>query len=152
MRVLTNQDFTYVRQDIEQYKKSQAERTATLNEHDAIKEREQDALKSRARDEERQTRPDPGIKIYELTVKNSTEPGLPPPENWVGQTNQVKELGNFTGTGLLPAQEMQALTNGVPNGGKKISPPFDPMLDESEHILEDYITLLQKSGSLTVNP
>ena len=37
-RVETNQDFTYVRQDIEQYKKNQAEGTATLNEHEAIKE------------------------------------------------------------------------------------------------------------------
>ena len=28
----------------------------------------------------------------------------------------------------------------------------DPMLEESERILEDYITLLPKGGSLTVNP
>jgi len=132
-RVLTNQDFAYVRQDIEQYQKTQIQRTATLNEHEAIKEKEEESLKNRTRDQERQSRLDPGVKIYQLTVKNSTEPGLPPPENWLGQTNN------------LPTPS----TNGV--AAKKPSPPFDPMLDESEHILQDYISLLAKSGNLTVN-
>jgi len=74
------------------------------------------------------------VKIYELTVKNSTEPGLPAPQDWLGQTNGVPVIS----------------TNGV--AAKKPSPPFDPMLDESEHILQDYISLLPKSGNLTVNP
>ena len=42
-RIATNQDFAYVRKDIEQYKKSQSDRTITLNEREAIKEREQQA-------------------------------------------------------------------------------------------------------------
>jgi carboxyl-terminal processing protease len=132
-RVQTNQDFAYVRQDIEQYKKTQADGTATLNEHEAIKEREQDSLRGRERDEEREKRPDPGIKIYELTIKNSSDPGLPPAENWLGQTNSVS-------------------TNAPKADAKKTPPPFDPMLDETERILEDYVPLLQKRGSLTVNP
>ncbi|MGA2244139.1 MAG: carboxy terminal-processing peptidase [Verrucomicrobiota bacterium] len=148
-RVLTNQDFDYVRQDIEQYKKSEVDRVATLNEHDAIKEREQDVLKNHARDEERQKRPDPGIKIYELTVKNSTEPGLPPPENWLGMTNDVAEAKVQA---AMKELGLNGATNGVPAIGKTVSPPYDPMLDETEHILEDYISYLQKSGSLTVNP
>jgi carboxyl-terminal processing protease len=158
-RVLTNQDFTYVRQDIEQIKKTQVERTATLNEHDAIKEREQEALKNRTRDAERQSRPDPGIKIYELTVENSAEPGLPPPENWLGQTNAVALLGPKL---AVPETKLEAINAGdlkpTPLTGhpaaevKKSTPPFDPILDESEHIFEDYISLLQKNGNFTVNP
>jgi len=128
-RVLTNQDFEYVLQDIEQYKKSQAEGTATLNEREAIKERERDGLKGMARDHERENRSDPGVRIYEFTVKNSADPGLPPPENWLGQTNKVSKTD-----------------------AKKTPPPFDPMLEESEHILQDYISLLQKSGNLTSIP
>lgn len=158
-RVATNQDFTYVRQDIEQYKKTQAERTATLNEHEAIKQREDDAAKNHTRELERASRPDPRIKIYDLTVKNSTEPGLPPALNWLGETNDLQIIRQASSQ--LPKQEVQALTNGVPSlekpaspelGKKPTPPPFDPMLDESEHILEDYISLLQKSGNLTVNP
>lgn len=154
-RVLTNQDFAYVRQDIDQYKKTQADRVASLNEHEAIKEREDDALKNRTRDEERQKRPDPGIKIYELTVKNAGEPGLPLPENWLGSTNSaygpiVNGAGTVTSVSPTPAGNGQ-LPAGAPAVTPK-TPPFDPMLDETERILEDYISLLQKSGSLTVNP
>ena len=156
-RVLTNQDFTYVRQDIEQIKKTQAERTATINEHDAIKEREQDALKNRERDAERQSRPDPGIKIYELTVENSADPGLPPPENWLGQTNTVAGIKLAVpeiGLGLTNAVGLKTtpITGSPAAEVKKPTPPFDPILDESEHILEDYISLLQKNGNFTVNP
>src|SRR5262249_25006617 len=82
-RVLTNQDFAYVQQDIEQYKKAQAEGTATLNEHDAIKEREHETLKTEARIKEQDRRPDPGIKIYELTLENSADPGLPSPKPYL---------------------------------------------------------------------
>jgi carboxyl-terminal processing protease len=128
-RLLTNQDFAYMQQDIDLYKKTEAEGTATLNEHEAIKERERDSLRAKARDEERENRPNPGVKIYELTVKNAGEPGLPPPENWLGQTNNV------------PAAD-----------DKKTPPPFDPIMDESERILQDYVSQLQKSGTLTVNP
>jgi carboxyl-terminal processing protease len=146
-RLLASQDFAYVRQDIEQYRKIQADRTATLNEHDAIKERESDALKNRSREQERQKRPDPGIKIYEITVKNSTEPGLPPPQNWLGETNSVSVVLSQPASASQPAAKPGPVAE-----EKKSSPPFDPMLDESESILKDYISLLQKSGSLTVNP
>src|SRR6185312_2626416 len=38
-RVATNQDFNYIRQDITEFKKLQADRTATLNEQESLKER-----------------------------------------------------------------------------------------------------------------
>ena len=152
-RILTNQDFAYVRQEIEQFKKSQADRTATLNERDAIKERERIALQNEARDKERASRPDSGVKIYELTVKNSVEPGLPAP---VGTTNNLSSITQSVDAAfqkLSVTHELKAAANKMPEmGAKKSPPPFDPMLDESERILEDYISLLSKSGSLTVNP
>jgi hypothetical protein len=45
-------------------------------------------------------------------------------------------------------------TNSVPSkaGADKLQPPFDPMLDETERILEDYVSQMAKGGSLTVNP
>ena len=35
--------------------------------------------------------------------------------------------------------------------GKKSPPPFDPMLDETERILLDYIALLGKSSPVAAN-
>jgi hypothetical protein len=44
----------------------------------------------------------------------------------------------------------------IPHSGNVVTAitkaqPVDPMLDESEHILEDYISLLSKSASLIAN-
>jgi carboxyl-terminal processing protease len=215
-RLLTNQDFAYIQQDIEQYKKSHPDRTTTLNEREAIKERERVALQNKARDQERDSRALPGVKIYDLTVKNSTEPGLPEPkpffttnyeigtpvtfaykdldvEKFFGTTNPIHQAAtagevvyvytNFFTAGYtadfahffrtnypdlsdvkfiytksiatnLIAEHVSPLskTNRVfkPVVTRQIQP--DPMLDESVRILEDYISLLPKGGSLSVNP
>ncbi len=199
-RIATNQDFAYIAQDIEQYKKSQAERTVTLNERDAIKEREKDRLKSEARDKERDSRPLPPVTIYELSLTNAVAPGLPAPKPFfttnyeisdavgkphggklAGQTffeftnffstaynadfehfcrTNFPELTNIkfvhTNSGATNLIAERPLANSITNEvfkpvvSKTIGP--DPMLDESERILEDYISLLQKSGNFTVNP
>ena len=222
-RVLTNQDFGYIRQDIEQYKKTQAERTATLNEHEAIKQREQDSLKNEARSKEQQSRPDPGLKMYDLTVKNSAEAGLPAPKpylttNFDASTpvnSYVVDVDKFLEPGHKSAAAGQAAGSKPPEqavyvftnffnanyvagftsyfhtnyasaaeaafiytnssatniiaeydhrlsatnrAAQKFTPSVsrsympDPLLEESERILEDYISLLPKGGSLTVNP
>ncbi len=224
-RVLTNQDFDYIRQDIAQYKKTQAERTATLNEHEAITEREQDSLKGRARNQEQQSRPDPGVTLYELTVKNSADPGLPAPKPFLttnydasapvssfvvaGSWDKFFKPDHKSGpaapaTGSQPPDQVvyiftnfftpgyiagvtsyfhtnyasvpeaafiythsratnilaeydhrlsatnQTVQTFTPVVSRTAMP--DPLLEESERILEDYIALLQKGGNLTVNP
>ena len=184
-RIRTDKDFSYVQQDIEQYKKSQSDRTATLNEREAIKERERVALQNKARSKERESRPDTGVKIYELTVKNSAEPGLPAAKsffttNYTAITGISPDFFNTNTPGafntnaagadlssltvnLKTNHDSLTLTNVVAHNLSgtnsntvpvlvKLPPPFDPILDESEHILQDYILLLSKSGGLSQNP
>jgi carboxyl-terminal processing protease len=200
-RLLTNQDFAYVWQDIEHDKKTQAERTVTLNEREAIKERERDTLQNKARDKERESRPDTGVKTYELTIKNSTEPGLAVPKPFymtnyetsnVGMDSRVgarpkshvvyvftnfftagysTDFGHFFRTNCADISDVKFIyTNSTSTNiiaehysplsttnqiFKPVVTKFyqpDPMLDESVRILEDYISLLPKSGSLSVNP
>ncbi len=76
-RIATNQDFAYINQDIAEYEKIQEDRTATINEQTAIKEREDVVAKNKTRETERKSRPVPEAKIYDLTVENSGDPGLP---------------------------------------------------------------------------
>jgi len=78
-RIATNQDFNYVRQDIDEFKIMQADKTATLNEQDALKERRENNARKTARDEERAKRNVPNEKIFEITVENADDPGLPAP-------------------------------------------------------------------------
>ena len=76
-RIATNQDFIYVKQDIDQFVKMQADKTASINEHETLKERERIFRQGQARDAERTARKPDGVKIYEITVKNSGLPLMP---------------------------------------------------------------------------
>ena len=107
---------------------------ATLNEREALKEREKIAAQNRAREAERAARKAPNEKIYELTVENCDQPGLPSP---LGQTNEL-------------AATRPAHTGPVAVGNVSPSPP-DAILGETENILEDYISLLSKSNILIAN-
>jgi len=152
-RVATNQDFNYLRQDIAEFKKLQTDKTAPLNEIEALKERQQNAIKNKARDAERSARPIPNVKIYDITVANAAT-NLPPPE--------ILSATNFPASAL--ANPNQSLTNTIPkldaerwkDAGMpqpiKISniAPVDPTLDEAEHILQDYITLLSATNHVLI--
>ncbi len=169
-RVATNQDFLYVKQDIAQFEKLQADKTATINEIDALKERQRIFAQNKERDAERLARKPDGIKIYEITVKNAGEPGLveykPDATDSSTATSVDGDSGNNNVTvaastnAVSPntvsptTKTLNSDTNSVNAtvAVKKTPPPFDPMLDETERILEDYIALLSKNGALTANP
>ena len=68
-----------MREDIEQFKKHQADKTISLNEKQRLKEQDEAEARQKARDKERLARPEPPEKVYELTLKQAALPGLPPP-------------------------------------------------------------------------
>ena len=138
-RTATNQDFIYTRQDIDQFQKLQADKTASLNEHERLKERQDADARQKTRDTERAARKVSDVKIYELTVEKADDPGLPPP---VGETN------------TMTANSLPAGTNSMSTASSKVADapkPPDPMLDETERILEDYISLLSSKQILIAN-
>jgi carboxyl-terminal processing protease len=139
-RIATNQDFIYINQDIDLFKKLQADKTVSLNERDAIKERQTNQARQKARDAELDARPLPDEKIYDLTVENSAEAGLPAPLVFTNSTQTIAAaVPRSTPINVSATDEI------------KSPPPIDPMLDESEHILEDYVSLLSKNASMIAN-
>ena len=158
-RIATNRDFLYVQQDIAQFKKLQADKTATLNERAAIKERERVALQNKAREAERNARPAAALKIYEITVKNANAPGLteyhaePADTNTVTTTSGSISNNFVTKTASGGAKLAHTFTGTSPGkaAGKKSAPAFDPVLDETENILLDYISLAAKNRPLIAN-
>ena len=130
---------------------------ASINESETIKERKRIFSLNKTREAERIARPASGVKVYEITVKNSELPGL----TELGATNTTNSLtftassnsnlvANVNGTnGTMTATTSNTSTNTVKSvAPKKTAPPFDPMLEETEQILEDYIQLLAKNGVL----
>ena len=86
-RVTTNEDFIYIRQDIDKLVKTQSDKTDTLNEQEAIRERQADNARMKAREAEYAMRPLSAEKIFDITVENSVTNGLPTPEA-LCETNQ----------------------------------------------------------------
>jgi len=122
-RITTNRDFNYILQDIDEFKKVESDKTAPLNEQEALNERKKNAAEKMARDKELAKRGTINETVYNLTVENADKPGLPPP---FVETNS-------------PANISEGRLND------------EARLYESEHILEDYISLLSKSGGLIAN-
>ncbi|HEY2329261.1 MAG TPA: carboxy terminal-processing peptidase, partial [Verrucomicrobiae bacterium] len=163
-RVATNQDFLYVKQDIAQFQKMQADKTATINENESLKERKHMFTQNKTREAERIARKPDGGKIYEITVKNASEPGLvefkPADETAATATDATTNATTTVATVIASTNNLgtnviiQATKTGTANAvkpadaDKKTPPPFDPMLEETQRILQDYILLLAKNGVL----
>jgi carboxyl-terminal processing protease len=159
-RLRADQDYQYVREDIEQLQKLQLDKSAPLNEQAAIKERERVALQNKSREKERNARPPLAAKFYDVSLEDAAKDGLPTPlpEN----TNSIAASSGFIkgkpAAGMknlkinLPASAV-AETNSVAADDKpkvfKPKPGDDPLLEETEHILNDYISLLVKTGGIT---
>ncbi len=92
-RVATNQDFAYIREDIALFRKNQEDKTVSLNEKERLKEKDEADARQKARDEERRARKENQRKVYELSLKQAEQPGLPPA---VGETNSVSTTDGET--------------------------------------------------------
>jgi carboxyl-terminal processing protease len=122
-RLATNEDFVYIHQDIDEFRKLQVDKTASLNEQDALDQIKQIQSRHETREKERAKRKTVDERIYEITVKNSGQPGLPPQS-----TNTIDSVD---------------MTEGLRADAAR--------LHETEHILEDYIPLLKANHILIAN-
>jgi carboxyl-terminal processing protease len=152
-RVATNQDYVYIREDIEQFRKIQNDKTVSLNEAERLKEKEEAEARQKAREKERLARKDSDRTTYELTLKQVDLPGLPAP---VQKTNHSVTLAPTSGSGT----NLASVTAAVPRtpeslddaDAEEAAPVADAMLEETEQILMDYISLLNKKGLAAAKP
>jgi carboxyl-terminal processing protease len=153
-RVAAAKDFDYVREDIETVRKTLADKTASLNETEQLKEREKAEAQKKARDRELKARKALDEKIYEITLKHGT-PFITDP-----RTNQTAVAGQANPSAepsTLAKPELSASGQGGTNvapaeaSDSEKAPVVDADLEEAEHILTDYITLLKKDATLTAS-
>jgi carboxyl-terminal processing protease len=150
--VATNQDFIYVRQDIAELEKLQSQKNDTLNERKAWDEKDKIDTENKARDKEIASRKLPDETIYELTVADAAKPGLPPPvklETEAESTNSAPAVASSHPPAKIPVATSAPTAAVVPPVTKVWEP--DPMLDEAERIMEDYISLWPSHETLIAN-
>jgi carboxyl-terminal processing protease len=129
-RIASEKDYSYLREDIDQFTKAQADKTVSLNEAKRLKEARDNEARFKARDAERSARKTVEPVVYEISLKQAELPGLPAP---VAKTNAVAAV-----TGKADA------TADAADDEKK--PALDIGLDEAERILADYVALLAKNA------
>ena len=131
-RVAADQDFDLLRGEIARLRKSLVSKSVSLNEE----ERRLDMAQAKARLSERD-RVARSLKTarpttYDITVRNAVLPGLPAPSGAGGAT--VSGVGGSSANG-----EADGLENVGRGAGEDI------LLKEAEHILADYVGLLERS-------
>lgn len=153
-RVAAAGEFEYVREDIEQFKKHQADKSISLNEARRLKEKDEAKAREKARNQERLARNPPDAKVYELTLRDTGQPGLPAPvprTNLVAAAAQssISAAGRTNAPTAGPAAPDEADPDDEADESKPA--PTDFVLEESQHILVDYLGLLKKHKVLTAS-
>lgn len=153
-RIATDKEYSYIREDIELFKKRQADKTVSLNEKQQLKDKEEAEARAKARDQERLARPELPEKDYDISLQQALLPGLPPP---LAKTNlaSVKlpghgaELSGVSTNGPVAAARDNADTTNPDNPDEEKPAAPDAAMTESEHILQDYLLLLPHSNVAT---
>lgn len=163
-RIASAKDFAYVREDMVHVEKAQAEKSASLSEAVRLKEKADADARQKARKQERAARPPTNEKVYELTLKLASQPGLPPP---MAKTNTLAAAtSSANGEASPPKTAAVVATNsasvakiGASSGAndptkpaedeEDTTPATDHTLTEAEAVLADYIALLAKGSVAT---
>jgi carboxyl-terminal processing protease len=137
-RVSASKDFAYIQEDIAEFLKQKADKSLSLNLAERQAEQKTKIARFEAIKKERQSRPKPNEKVFEITLQNMNLAQLQPPA--------VKPT---VASGDQPALEDE----GDPDADAAASEAvIDPTLEEAKHILSDYIALMNKQPGLSRVP
>jgi len=161
-RLAADPEFAYIRQDIETYKKFEADKSVSLNEKQRLKQKEEDDAREKSRKKERLARKASPEIVHELTLLDADKPGLPPPvekTNLVAKALSKREVSSSAGQTNASVGGQPPATGPLDDLGNDLDeekpPAVDAALAEAEHILVDYLSVLPKtslftSGGITV--
>jgi len=148
-RLAQDRDFEYVREDVDRFKKRQAEKTVSLNEAKRRGEMAEDKARAEARKKELADRKEKQPTTYEITLKLADQDGLPAP-----MTNKVVVAVNRADAKVLEAEKKEAKESedGVEDAEADDQVAIDVTLKEAERILLDLIRLQGRSPATAKVP
>jgi carboxyl-terminal processing protease len=135
-RTATNQDFVRLREDNDRIKARLADPVVSLNEKQRRQEKDEADARAKARMKDYSGRQPLHETQYEITLKNADQRGLPKPLSAASNSPQVE------------GSDDDAQSSEPAAAGKDLA--FDTILEETQHILLDFITLLNAPANPTV--
>jgi carboxyl-terminal processing protease len=132
-RVAASQDFTWLREDDDRIQAQLTNPVVSLNESVRRQEKAENEARAEARKKERAARLAPLETRYEIALKNADQSGLPKPLSATAHSTIVAQVLVQSD---LPEQGLV---------GKDLA--SDSILEETQHILLDYIALLNASSN-----
>lgn len=141
LRLATDKDFAYVREDIVEYNRLKADKVVSLNEAVRRQEKEEAEARKTAREEERAGREPLPETRYEITLRLAGQPGLPDPVSDAARpsnanADQEAEPPDLADAGETDKAELQV----------------DAGLKEAKRILLDLIELSHPTSAPASRP
>lgn len=135
-RISTNLDFIWLRADSDRIRAEMAHPVVSLNEKQRRQEKAEAESRLEARKKDRSSRHAPHETRYEITVKNASQPGLPKPWSAASRSPDVDDSdADVEAPDPVPADKDLA---------------SDSTLEETQHILLDYVGLLRNAPNPTL--
>lgn len=142
-RTRTQQDFIYLREDIDRLRKQREEKTIPVNLTRLTREREEQESRDKARKAERAQRKDPEEKIYAVSI-DMVDEGKP-----LQATTRMKQKEDDQ---LASVQPAAATDDDELDPDADDEPAVDPILNETVNILSDFVRLtIAKPAPITAN-
>jgi carboxyl-terminal processing protease len=139
-RLARDHDFSYVREDVERFKKRQAEKSVSMNEAKRRAEMAEDKARVEARKKELAERHEKQPTTYEITLKLADQDGLPAPV-----TNKVVVAVNKADARVLEVDKKDTAkktdADGEEDEAAEDEVAGDVTLKEAQRILLDLIRL-----------
>jgi len=157
-RVAASKDFDYVREDIQLVKKTMSDKTVSLNERQRLKESEEAEARKKVREAEIKSRKEPDETIFDLTLKDGsvvvTEEKKALTNGPIASVSSPSKVGATAAAASASAEQDSTIAENsdeaAPASEPEIpSPEEKAPMDEAEHILMDYISLLHTHPDLT---
>jgi carboxyl-terminal processing protease len=137
-RTATNKEFAYLREDIDRMQKLREDKTVSLNEKQQLADRARIISEHQAREKERAEHKLPDPKVYDLTVTQAGQPGLPPMTKYTNGVSTVEGDSDLDGEPIPTSPD--ALTEAVTSESDHSEAA---RLQEAKNILSDYISLMK---------
>lgn len=153
-RQAADPDFAYVREDMAEYERHQADKSVSLNEAERRQDKEEAEARKEVRKKEREAREPVGETRYEITLALASEPGLPAPVGQEPDASKDKDQAVAGAPGPLDPSTPPVAAHPATDGSKADedeaddeTPVVDVGLKEAKRILLDLVHLLGSPGT-----